>query len=287
MSIQPDAASLWQLTVTLPLNEAQSCELLLEDHALTTSLTEVVADGSLWQLDVLFAEQPEDWIPAQLPDGLDITLAPLEQKDWVTESQKQLPPVQAGRFYIHGSHDPKHKSISAYDLTIDAGRAFGTGLHETTYGCLNALHDIRKSRDMFNILDLGCGSGVLSLAAAKAWGRPVIASDIDPDAVEVTLENAHKNGVRPLIKAIEATGLNDRFLKQKAPYDLLIANILAWPLVKLAPSISGALAHNGILVLSGLLGKQENMVRNAYRLQGLSLQKRYIFGEWHTLVLSR
>jgi len=114
-----------------------------------------------------------------------------------------------------------------------------------------------------------------------------MASDIDPDAVEVTLENAWKNGIGPLVRAIEATGLNDRVLKRKGPYDLLIANILAWPLVKLAPSISNALADNGTLVLSGLLGKQENMVRNAYRLQGLSLHKRYVFGEWHTLVLKR
>lgn len=287
MSTQPDANNLWQLSVTLPLPDAQKLELLFEDHALTASFTEAVADGSLWQLDILFAEEPEDWVVSQIPADLEFSLAPLVQKDWVSESQKLLRPVKAGRFYIHGSHDPKHKSIAMHDLTIDAGRAFGTGLHETTYGCLNALHDLRKSTDAQNILDLGCGSGVLALAAAKAWGRPVTASDIDPDAVEVTLENAWKNGIGPMVRAIEATGLNDRTLKSKGPYDLLIANILAWPLVSLAPSISGALARNGTLVLSGLLGKQENMVRNAYRLHGLSLRKRYVFGEWHTLVLGR
>ncbi len=154
-------------------------------------------------------------------------------------------------------------------------------------GFCAALHDLRKKQAVFNALDLGCGSGVLSLAIAKAWGRPVIASDIDPDAVEVTAENAKKNGLLPLIRAVEAVGLNNRQLRKVAPFDLIAANILAWPLVALAPKISGALADNGTLVLSGLLGKQENMVRNSYRLQGLHLARRYVIGDWHTLVLKR
>ncbi len=285
MSSKPEAANLWQLSITLPLDQGMALEPLFEDHCLTSSLIEAVPDGSLWRLELLFDGEPEDWLLKQLPSDPNYTLAPLEQRDWVSESQKQLPPVATGRFYVHGSHDAPHKMTSMHDLTIDAGRAFGTGLHETTYGCLTALHDIRKYHNPQHILDLGCGSGVLALAAAKAWGRPVMASDIDPDAVEVTLENAKKNGVAPLIRAIHATGLNDRELKRTAPYDLLIANILAWPLVTLAPDISQALAKDGILVLSGLLSKQEIMVRNAYRLQGLRLIRRYNFGTWNTLVL--
>lgn len=287
MSIQPDATNLWQLSLTLPLPDAMEIETLFEDHAQATSLTETVSDGSLWRLEVIFAGKPDGWIVDQLPKDQERNLCKLEQKDWVSESQKQLPPVTAGRFHIHGSHDPKHSSASIHDLTIDAGRAFGTGLHETTYGCLSALHDLRKSHNFLNILDLGCGSGVLALAAAQAWGRPVLASDIDPDAVAVTRENAKKNSLHPMVHAVLATGLNDRLLQRKAPYDLLIANILAWPLVQLAPAISNVLAEDGILVLSGLLGKQENMVRAAYRLHGLSLKRRYIFKEWHTLVLSK
>jgi len=287
LSNSPDAANLWQLSMSDSLNKLQALEILFEDHALTTSLVEEVDDGSVWRLDVLFDGEPESWILDQLPEEASYTLCPLEQKDWVSESQKQLPPVAAGRFYVHGSHDPQHRLASIHDLTIDAGRAFGTGLHETTYGCLLAIHDIHKRKEVMNALDLGCGSGVLALAAAKAWGRPVTASDIDPDAVAVTYENARQNKLHPLIRAVEATGLNDNYLKQKAPYDLLIANILAWPLVSLAPSINSALSDNGTLVLSGLLRKQEVMVRNAYRLQGLVLKKRYPIGQWCTLVLER
>lgn len=286
MSKQPEV-TLWQLSLELPLPDADPIEAIFEDYSLTSSLEEVLSDGSLWRLDILFDHKPEQKLLQHIPENLTFTLGILEQIDWVTESQKQLPPVSAGRFYIHGSHDPVHKANSVHDLTIDAGRAFGTGLHETTYGCLAALHDIRKKRDVFNALDLGCGSGVLALAIAKAWGRPVTASDIDPDAISVTRENAKKNKLQPLITAFEATGLNSRELKKAGPFDLITANILAWPLVSLAPKIANALDEGGTLVLSGLLSKQENMVRNSYRLQGLHLVKRFIVGDWNTLVLGR
>jgi ribosomal protein L11 methyltransferase len=198
-----------------------------------------------------------------------------------------LPPVDAGRFYIHGSHDARHPAISRHDLVIDAGRAFGTGLHETTYGCLLALHDLHKKKKIRNPLDLGCGSGVLALAIAKAWGTATLASDIDPEAVAVTLENAKRNRLSPLITAVHADGLNSRILKSRRPFDLIVANILAWPLVKMAPQISAALSPDGSLVLSGLLGSQEVMVGNSYLLQGLHLKRRYAIGNWSALVLGR
>lgn len=283
----PSDVPLWQLSVTLPLLESDEIEIIFEECLLTTSLTEVDEDGGLWRLDILFDHAPDKNLVDRIPEKFDFTVASLIQQDWVSISQKQLPPVKAGRFYVHGSHDADHKSKSVYNLTIDAGRAFGTGLHETTYGCLAALDDIQKYKQVRNALDLGCGSGVLALAIAKAWGQPVLASDIDSDAVEVTIENAKKNGLYPFVRAIEATGLNDRILKKTAPFDLITANILAWPLVGLAPALSKALADNGVLVLSGLLGKQENMVCNSYRLQGLHLTKRYVIGNWHTLILKR
>ncbi|MCF8466118.1 MAG: 50S ribosomal protein L11 methyltransferase [Sneathiella sp.] len=286
MSRSPDP-ELWQLTLTLPLNEADAIAAIFEDESLTVSTEEAAPDGSQWRLDILFDSKPAARHLEKMPEGLKFELAPLVQKDWVSESQKMLPPVDVGRFYIHGSHDPRHPAISRHDLIIDAGRAFGTGLHETTYGCLLALDDLRKSRSFNNPLDLGCGSGVLALAIAKAWGTTVTASDIDPEAVAVTLENAKKNRLLPLVTAIHAAGLNSRSLKSKAPFDLIVANILAWPLVKMAPEISAALSPAGLLVLSGLLGSQEVMVRSSYLLQGLNLKRRYSVGNWCAIVLDR
>lgn len=282
--VEPD---LWQLSTTLPLSQTDAIEEIFEGRFLTVSTSEAVPDGSLWRLEILFDGKPDRALLSHMPEGLEFDLAPLAGRDWVAESQSHLPPVDAGRFYIHGSHDTRHPTISRHDLTIDAGRAFGTGLHETTYGCLLALHDLRRQFNFKNALDLGCGAGVLALAIAKAWGRPVIASDIDLDAVIVTRENARKNRLSPQITAVHATGLNSRILTQAAPYDLIVANILAWPLVKLAPAVSGALAGNGRLVLSGLLSRQEVLVRNSYRLQGLHLERKYIIGEWAVLVLRR
>ncbi len=284
---KPLDPALWQLTVTLPLEQTDAISEIFEDVALTVSMEEAVSDGSLWRLDILFSGEPEAYLLDQLPADLSFELAPLIQKDWVSESQKMLPPVDAGRFYIHGSHDAPHPAISRHDLVIDAGRAFGTGLHETTYGCLLALDDLRKSRNVNNPLDLGCGSGVLALAIAKAWGKPVIASDIDLAAVTVTRDNASKNHLSPLITAVQAAGLQSRILQKSAPYDLIVANILAWPLVKMAPNIGKALSRRGVLVLSGLLQSQEVMVSRAYLQQGLRLKRRYNIDSWSVLVLSR
>ncbi len=284
---KPPEAAFWQLTLTLPFIQAEEIADIYEDHALTISMEEAVSDGSLWRLDILFHEEPSAPLLDQLPTGLSFELAPLAQKDWVSESQKMLPPVDAGRFYIHGSHDAPHPALSRHNLLIDAGAAFGTGLHETTYGCLLALDNLRKYRNFKTPLDLGCGSGVLALAIAKAWRTPVIASDIDAAAVAVTRDNAARNRLTPLMTAVHATGLNSRILNRKAPYDLIVANILAWPLVKMAPDICAALEKNGALVLSGLLGSQEVMVRSAYRQQGLTLKRRYSIGSWTTLVLGR
>lgn len=286
MSKQPEFP-LWQLTLTLPFDQADEITDLFEDNALTFSMEEAVSDGSLWRLDILFSEEPAAALLDQLPSEHSFEFSPLVQKDWVSESQKMLPPVDAGRFYIHGSHDAPHPALSRYNLLIDAGAAFGTGLHETTYGCLVALDDLRKNRSFRNPLDLGCGSGVLALAIAKAWKIPVIASDIDVAAVNVTRDNAARNRLAPLVTPVHAAGLNSRILSSRAPYDLIVANILAWPLVKMAPDICDALSSKGLLLLSGLLGSQEVMVRSAYLQQGLRLKRRYSIGSWTALVLGR
>jgi ribosomal protein L11 methyltransferase len=165
--------------------------------------------------------------------------------------------------------------------------AFGTGHHETTALCLSVLSDLARRRRYRRVLDLGCGTGLLAIGAAKLWRRRVTASDIDIEAVAVTRENAGANGVAPLVRAVAADGLTHPALAARAPYDLIVANILAAPLTQLAPSIAGALARGGTAVLSGLLTWQENMVASFYRPQGLILRARHRDGPWSALVLER
>jgi ribosomal protein L11 methyltransferase len=172
-------------------------------------------------------------------------------------------------------------------IRIEAGLAFGTGHHETTALCLAALSDLSKRRRFDNVLDLGCGTGLLAIGAAKLWRKPVLASDIDVVAVEVTRENAAANGEAPLVRALTADGLTHPVLARKAPYDLIIANILASPLTRLAPDIARALAPGGIALLSGLLAWQENMVTSFYRPQGLVYRGARRSGAWSALVLEK
>jgi ribosomal protein L11 methyltransferase len=170
-------------------------------------------------------------------------------------------------------------------MRIEAGMAFGTGHHETTALCLAVLSDLAKRRTFINVLDLGCGTGLLAIGAAKLWRKPVLASDIDPVAIEVTDENARGNGVAPLVRALVADGLTHPGLAARAPYDLIIANILAGPLTHLAVQIAASVAPGGLLVLSGLLHNQENMILAFYH--RLRFVARHRDGPWSALVLER
>jgi ribosomal protein L11 methyltransferase len=198
-----------------------------------------------------------------------------------------LPPVRAGRFFVYGAHDAGVVPPGVIPIRIEAGLAFGTGHHETTALCLGALSDLSKRRRFDNVLDLGCGTGLLAIGAAKLWRKPVLASDIDVVAVEVTRENAAANGEAPLIRALTADGLTHPVLARKAPYDLIIANILASPLTRLAPEIARSLAPGGMALLSGLLAWQENMVTSFYRPQGLVYRGARRSGSWSALLLER
>jgi ribosomal protein L11 methyltransferase len=217
------------------------------------------------------------------PPALD--LAPLPDLDWIAESLKDLKPVDAGRFHIHGSHDAPSRRAGAINLCIDAGRAFGTGQHETTRGCLLALDGLARARRFNRPLDLGCGTGVLGLAIARLWRCKTIASDIDPWAVAATATNAKINRLTPWLQAVRADGLQHPALAAHAPYDLIVANILANPLVELSGPIADSLAPGGYIVLSGLLRHQRQQVEAAYRRRGLCPQRRIVLGEWPTLVM--
>ncbi|MFP3943293.1 MAG: 50S ribosomal protein L11 methyltransferase [Alphaproteobacteria bacterium] len=247
-------------------------------------------DGKSWLVEALYGAPPErETLLPLLGDKLALTadIELLADEDWVAKSLDGLPPVVCGRLFVHGSHDAKAAPPNAIPVTIEAGLAFGTGHHGTTYGCLEALERLRRRRNFRKVLDLGCGSGVLAIVAAKLWPRARIwAADIDPEAVAVTRANARANHV-PHIRTIRAPGLANAGLRAAAPFDLITANILARPLTRLAPEIAAALKPGGIVVLSGLLADQERPVRNFYESRGLTLDDRRNIAGWVTLSLSK
>ena len=235
-------------------------------------------------VEALYAAMPDGELLARLA-GRDVHVALLPDTDWIKLSQEGLPPVRAGRFFVYGAHDAGEVPHGVIPIRIEAGLAFGTGHHETTALCLAALSELSKHRAFRNVLDLGCGTGLLAIGAAKLWHRNVIASDIDPVAVAVTRDNARANAVGPLVSAYTADGLTHPALAGRAPYDLIFANILAGPLTQLAPSIVKALSCGGVLILSGLLTWQENLVLSFYRPHGLKLREIRCAGPWSALVL--
>ena len=237
-------------------------------------------------VEALYVAMPDGDLLSRLA-GREVFVALLPDQDWIKLSQEGLPPVRAGRFFVYGAHDAGTVPRGVIPIRIEAGLAFGTGHHETTALCLAALSDLSKRRRFDNVLDLGCGTGLLAIGAAKLWRKPVLASDIDVVAVEVTRENAAANGEAPLVRALTADGLTHPVLARKAPYDLIIANILASPLTRLAPDIARALAPGGIALLSGLLAWQENMVTSFYRPQGLVYRGARRSGAWSALVLEK
>lgn len=249
-------------------------------------------DSGQWQVAIHFRVPPDE---AALRDlvrvaaGADaaaaLKLEPVAATDWVAQSLEGLKPVPAGRVIVHGAHDRARIPSNALGIEIEAALAFGTGHHGTTRGCLLALDDLAKRRRFRRVLDVGTGSGVLAFAAAKALRAPVVASDIDPLAVTVARDNARLNRVAPLITFITAAGVKRRALTVPGPYDLIFANILLGPLVRMARPLSRLAAPGGRVVLSGLLPSHANAALAAYRAQGLVLEKRFPLDGWMTLVL--
>lgn len=286
MAGRPAPRRFWQAVVPAPADRVAAVEATLGADALAVGDFEI--PGSLQRrIEALYDVEPDRDRLARSLGGLPVAVAPVADRDWVAESQRSFQPLRVGRFYLHGSHDPPHPAGSLFDLTIDAGRAFGSGHHESTRGCLVALDRLARHLSVRRALDLGCGSGILAFAMARAWRVPVLAADIDPAAVAVTRENARQNRLAREIRAIRADGLGAATIRRGVPYDLITANILARPLATLAPAVAAALAPRGVAVLSGLLARQEAMVRTAYRRQGLRLLHRVTLADWRTLILIR
>lgn len=243
-----------------------------------------------WQVAVYFETSPgktERAALAQIAGGASVTFRPLPETNWVAKSLEGLAPVRAGRFVVHGRHDRSRLRPNDIGIEIEAGLAFGTGHHGTTTGCLTAIDQIAKARAIRNALDLGTGSGVLAIAIAKRVRVPVVASDIDPVAVKVARENVRLNGCERLVTTVVAAGVNHPAIGAQARYDLVVANILAGPLVALAPAIRQRLAPGGVVVLSGILTSQRRRVAAAYRGQQLRFMRAVVLGEWATLMLRK
>lgn len=207
--------------------------------------------------------------------------------NWVAKSLEGLAPVIAGGFYVYGSHEAEAPPAGLIPIRIDAAQAFGTGHHETTTGCLEAIDRALKRRRYRAMLDVGTGTGVLAIAMAKRTRTPVLATDIDPVAVRTAIENAQHNEVGRYVIAVEASGLEHRQIAAGAPYDLIVANILAGPLTALAPAVGRAAEHGATVILSGILDSQAAGVVAAYSRQSVVLRQKIVKNEWVTLVLEK
>ncbi|MGJ8616871.1 MAG: 50S ribosomal protein L11 methyltransferase [Sulfitobacter sp.] len=251
-----------------------------------------VEDGSgLWEVGAYFEAAPDDTALAVLAVAMGakpFVVSELPETDWVAHVRRELAPVEAGRFFVYGSHDADKVPDDCEPLLIEAAMAFGTGHHGTTLGCLRALD--RLAGDGFhgkNVVDIGCGTAVLAMAAARIWPEHVLASDIDEVAVEVAAANVMANGLAGRVTCVEAAGFDHPDLANAAPFDLVFANILKGPLVALAPDMAHAMQPDGYAILSGILNEQADDVIEIYARSGINLIHRESIVDWTTLTLRK
>ena len=251
-----------------------------------------VEDGKgIWEVGGYFLDAPDDIDLALLSAAFGagpFVVSEVPDQDWVAKVRRELPPVEAGRFFVYGSHDAALLPEGRIGLLIEAAMAFGTGHHGTTLGCLRAYDRLLDDGQRFdNVLDLGCGTAVLAMSAARMGAAHVLASDIDPVAVEVALANVKANGLVGRVACVESIGFDSPVLRAGGPFDLIFANILKGPLIELAPDIAAHLAPGGRAILSGLLVEQADEIVEVYQGQGLALETREDLGEWSALTLRR
>ena len=252
---------------------------------------EIEDDSGLWEVGGYFTESPDIAgleLLATMHGAKPFTVSELPETDWVAKVKRELSPVEAGRFFVYGSHDADKVPEGCEPLLIEAAMAFGTGHHGTTLGCLRALdHLANQGFTGQNVADIGCGTAVLAMAAARIFPNPVLASDIDEVAVEVAEANARANGLEGRVICLEAAGFDAPQLADAAPFDLVFANILKGPLIMLAPDMAAHLQPGGYAILSGLLVEQAEEIIGVYAQNGINLVRREDIGEWSTLILQR
>lgn len=284
-----------QLSATLTKEQAYAMvDAVMErdDLALTASAHEIEETGE-WVFEATCDSPPNvdafnELANQVLGGAVDFSIEEIDPEiNWVARSLEGLAPVIAGGFYVYGSHETGPIPDGLTPMKIDAAQAFGTGHHETTTGCLEAIQMLLERTTPKASVDIGTGTGVLAIALAKRLGGKILATDIDPIAVTTTIENARENGVGENIDAIEATGLEHGEIAARAPYDLIVANILAGPLTELAPGMGGIAQSGGTAILSGILNTQADGVIAAYELAGFNLIEHLKRKEWTTLVLEK
>ena len=247
--------------------------------------------SGFWEVGAYFSEQPSDVSLALLAAAFkaeEFKISKLPQIDWVSKVQRSLKPVIAGRFFVYGSHDSDNVPSNCEPLLIEASMAFGTGHHGTTKGCLLALEQIISDGfDAKNVIDVGCGTAVLAMAAAKVFSANIIASDIDSVALSVAKTNVLANGLDKSIRCFEASGFSHDQIKTTGSFDLIFANILMKPLLSLAADISRYSLSGGYVVLSGILCQQAELVTDRFIKFGFSLSREIKIGEWVTLIFCK
>jgi ribosomal protein L11 methyltransferase len=259
------------------------------DPAPTGVGTFEIEDGSgLWEIGAYFTKEPDDTslkLLAELYNAKPFKVSEVEDTDWVAQVQRELTPVTADKFFVYGQHDADKLPKTSIGIKIEAAVAFGTGHHGTTKGCLLAMQSLaRTGFKPDRVADVGCGTGILAIGAAKLWRCPVLATDMDPIAVKTANENIEANSVQPYVKTRVAMGTQHPLYRQQT-FDLVVANILAKPLKALAPDVRRCLAPEGYVILSGILLRQGADVIQMYRSWNMHLVEKFELEGWGTYLL--